>query len=192
MLNDLAVPITICVIAGVVFLIAVVIITWWKAMITWFGKSVVKVDEALSEIDIASTKRYDLLTKLIESTKEYAKHESQTLMDVIKLRGNNLDGLTLEDKDKFNNDLSNINKEVSILVERYPDLKADTQFAILAKEASEAEERVQSARRLYNSNVSTFNQKRVSFPSSIVANAIGLKKDLEFFKADESKRRYKI
>ena len=113
-------------------------------------------------------------------------------MDVIKLRGNNLDGLTLEDKDKFNNDLSNINKEVSILVERYPDLKADTQFAILAKEASEAEERVQSARRLYNSNVSTFNQKRVSFPSSIVANAIGLKKDLEFFKADESKRRYKI
>lgn len=192
MLNDLAVPITICVIAGVVFLIAVVIITWWKAMITWFGKSVVKVDEALSEIDIASTKRYDLLTKLIESTKEYAKHESQTLMDVIKLRGNNLDGLTLEDKDKFNNDLSNINKEVSILVERYPDLKADTQFAILAKEASEAEERVQSARRLYNSNVSIFNQKRVSFPSSIVANAIGLKKDLEFFKADESKRRYKI
>lgn len=192
MLNDLAVPITICVIAGVVFLIAVVIITWWKAMITWFGKSVVKVDEALSEIDIASTKRYDLLTKLIESTKEYAKHESQTLMDVIKLRGNNLDGLTLEDKDKFNNDLSNINKEVSILVERYPDLKADTQFAILAKEASEAEERVQSARRLYNSNVSTFNQKRVTFPSSIVANAIGLKKDLEFFKADESKRRYKI
>ena len=74
MLNDLAVPITICVIAGVVFLIAAVIITWWKAMITWFGKSVVKVDEALSEIDIASTKRYDLLTKLIESTKEYAKH----------------------------------------------------------------------------------------------------------------------
>lgn len=159
MLNDLPVPITICVIAGVVLLIAVVIITWWKAMITWFGKSVVKVDEALSEIDIASTKRYDLLTKLIESTKEYAKHESQTLMDVIKLRGNNLDGLTLEDKDKFNNDLSNINKEVSILVERYPDLIADTQFAILAKEASEAEERVQSARRLYNSNVSTFNQK---------------------------------
>lgn len=176
MLNDLAVPITICVIARVVFLIAVVIIAWWKAMITWFGKSMVKVDEALSEIDIASTKRYDLLTKLIESTKGYAKHESQTLVDVIKLRGNNLDGLTLEDKDKFNNDLSNINKEVSILVERYLDLKADTQFTILAKEASEAEERVQSARRLYNSNVSTFNQKRVSFPSSIVANAIGLKK----------------
>lgn len=181
MLNDLAVPITICVIARVVFLIAVVIIAWWKAMITWFGKSMVKVDEALSEIDIASTKRYDLLTKLIESTKGYAKHESQTLVDVIKLRGNNLDGLTLEDKDKFNNDLSNINKEVSILVERYLDLKADTQFKILAKGASEAEERVQSARRLYNSNVSTFNQKRVSFPSSIVANAIGLKKRFRIF-----------
>lgn len=46
MLNDLAVPITICVVAGVVFLIAVVIIAWWIATITWFGKSMVKVDEA--------------------------------------------------------------------------------------------------------------------------------------------------
>lgn len=63
MLNDLAVPITICVVAGIVFLIPVVFIAWWIATITWFGKSMVKVDEALSEIDIALTKRYDLLTK---------------------------------------------------------------------------------------------------------------------------------
>ena len=67
-------------------------------------------------------------------------------------------------------------------------LKADTQFTLLQNQTADCEEQLQAARRVYNSNVSIFNQKRVTFPSSIVAKRIGFTSDLEFFKADEEKR----
>lgn len=177
-------------VVGVVVLLAIIFACWWISTSNWFKRAKVKVDEANSGIDVALTKRYDLLTKLLASVKGYAKHEYETLSQVIAMRsGNNIKDLSLEEKSALNSKLSQVQKGINIVMEQYPQLKADTQFTNLQNQTADCEEQLQAARRVYNSNVSGFNQKRVSFPSSMVANAIGFRQDLEFFKAEEEKRK---
>ena len=177
-------------VVGVVVLLAIIFACWWISTSNWFKRAKVKVDEANSGIDVALTKRYDLLTKLLASVKGYAKHEYKTLSQVIAMRsGNNIKDLSLEEKSALNSQLSQVQKGINIVMEQYPQLKADTQFTNLQNQTADCEEQLQAARRVYNSNVSGFNQKRVSFPSSMVANAIGFRQDLEFFKAEEEKRK---
>ena len=177
-------------VVGVVVLLAIIFACWWISTSNWFKRAKVKVDEANSWIDVALTKRYDLLTKLLASVKGYAKHEYETLSQVIAMRsGNNIKDLSLEEKSALNSQLSQVQKGINIVMEQYPQLKADTQFTNLQNQTADCEEQLQAARRVYNSNVSGFNQKRVSFPSSMVANAIGFRQDLEFFKAEEEKRK---
>mgnify|MGYP000329554054 CR=1 FL=1 len=177
-------------VVGVVVLLAIIFACWWISTSNWFKRAKVKVDEANSGIDVALTKRYDLLTKLLASVKGYAKHEYETLSQVIAMRsGNNIKDLSLEEKSALNSQLSQVQKGINIVMEQYPQLKADTQFTNLQNQTADCEEQLQAARRVYNSNVSGFNQKRVSFPSSMVANAIGFRQDLEFFKAEEEKRK---
>lgn len=177
-------------VVGVVVLLAIIFACWWISTSNWFKRAKVKVDETNSGIDVALTKRYDLLTKLLASVKGYAKHEYETLSQVIAMRsGNNIKDLSLEEKSALNSQLSQVQKGINIVMEQYPQLKADTQFTNLQNQTADCEEQLQAARRVYNSNVSGFNQKRVSFPSSMVANAIGFRQDLEFFKAEEEKRK---
>lgn len=177
-------------VVGIVVLLAIIFACWWISTSNWFKRAKVKVDEANSGIDVALTKRYDLLTKLLASVKGYAKHEYETLNQVIAMRsGNNIKDLSLEEKSALNSQLSQVQKGINIVMEQYPELKADTQFTNLQNQTADCEEQLQAARRVYNSNVSGFNQKRVSFPSSMVANAIGFRQDLEFFKAEEEKRK---
>lgn len=177
------------VIVVVVLILIIAIIGWWISTSNTFKRMKVKVDESSSGIDVALTKRYDLLTKSLSSVKGYAKHEAETLEKVIKARqGNNVQNLSMNEKSELNNELSKAEKQISFLAESYPDLKANTVFVELQKQSADCEEQLQASRRIYNSNVSLFNQKRVSFPSSIVAKAGGFTKDLEFFKAEESKK----
>lgn len=177
------------VIVAVVLILIIAIVGWWISTSNSFKRMKVKVDESSSGIDVALTKRYDLLTKSLAAAKGYAKHEAETLENVIKARqGRDVQDLSMKEKNELNNELSKAEKQVSLLAEAYPDLKANTVFVELQKQSADCEEQLQASRRIYNSNVSLFNQKRVSFPSSIVAKASGFKEDLDFFKAEESKK----
>ena len=84
--------------------------------------------------------------------------------------------------------MNEVQRNLNMVIERYPELKADTQFTSLNNACYDCEEQLQASRRVFNSNVSAFNQKRVTFPSSWVAKRIGYLEDLEFFKAEENKR----
>ena len=179
--------VTIVVVAIVVILL-ITLVAWYISTMNWFRRTKVKVDEANSGIDVALTKRYDLLTKALASVKGYAKHESETLSKVIGMRTGNIKDLSLDEKSKLNAELNEVQRGINVVVEQYPQLKADTQFSLLQNQTADCEEQLQAARRVYNSNVSTFNQRRVTFPSSFVAKRIGFREDLEFFKADEEKR----
>lgn len=173
----------------IVVLILFIILGWWISTSNTLKRMKVKVDESLSGIDVALTKRYDLLTKSLSAVKGYAKHEEETLTKVIAARqGKTVEELSMKEKNELNNAMSEAQKSISVLAESYPDLKANTTFVELQKQSADCEEQLQAARRIYNSNVSSFNQKRVSFPSSIVASASGFKADLEFFKAEEAKK----
>lgn len=176
------------VVAVVVVLIIVSLIGWWISKMNYFRRQQVKIKEAASGIDVALTKRFDLLTKQFNIVKGYAKHENETLVDVTKMRANYHEGTgDVKEMNNFNAEMDKLSKSINIVVERYPELKADKMFLSLTNSCTDVEEHLQASRRLYNADVSEYNQAIVSFPGSIVASAIHATA-AEFFKADEAKR----
>ncbi len=175
----------------VILVIAVIaIVSWCISTRNTFKVMKVKVDESASGIDVALTKRFDLLTKTLAATKGYAKHETETLEKVVSLRsGDSIKEMSMKDKNALTNEIAEASRGLNILVEQYPNLKADSTFIELQRQTADCEEQLQAARRIYNSNVSTFNQKRNVWPSSIIANRIGFKEDLDFFEAEEEKKK---
>lgn len=171
-----------------VIALVLIVIMWYISTMNKLRRLEVKVEEALSGIDVALTKRFDLLTKMLETTKGYAKHEAETLENVIKWRNGIPTNATIQEKSEFASSLSKVASGLNVVVEQYPDLKANDMFGKLQVAIADTEEHLQAARRLYNSNVSIINSSIVSFPTSFVANKIHMTKK-EFFEAEEIKRK---
>ncbi len=170
----------------VIGLLVIIFFSWYISTVNTFQRKIVKIDESESSIDIALTKRYDLLTKMVAATKGYTKHESETLTKVVEMR-QPARTAPIAEKQEFANQLTAGLSQLNVVVEQYPDLKASKNFLSLQNATVEVEENLQAARRVYNSNVSIYNQKVVVFPSSLVA---GWKKftKREFFEAESFKR----
>ena len=169
------------VIAIVVVILVVVI--WYISTSNKLNRSIVKIDEALSGIDIALTKRYDVLTKMIEVVKSYVKHEKETLFEVIKLRKD----MSIQERNDANRTMDESFRKINIVAESYPELKSSENYKTLQQSIADVEEHLQAARRLYNSNVSLYNQLLVSFPTSTIAKNKGMTKK-DFFETDEVKK----
>jgi LemA protein len=173
---------------GIIFAaVLLIIVFWYIAVMNKLRQLELKVDEAESGIDVALTKRFDMLTKMLKTTKGYAKHESETLENVVKWRSGIPKDATLKDKEEFFNQLNQVSQGINVVVEKYPDLKANTVFMELQSAVANTEEHLQAARRLYNANVTSINHIIVTFPQSIVANAIKMAKK-PYFEAEEQKR----
>ena len=168
----------------IIVVIAIVIILAYVISISnGLNRAIVKIDEASSGIDVALTKRYDVLTKMIDVVKGYTKYEQETIFKTIELRKN----MTMKEKNEANMLMEENMQRINALAENYPDLKASENYKTLQKAIADVEEHLQASRRLYNANVSSYNQKIVTFPTSIIANNKGLTKK-EFFSAEEKKR----
>ena len=175
-------------VAVIVVLLIIIVISWWIKKMNYFRRQQVKIKEAASGIDVALTKRFDLLSKQLDICKGYAKHENETLVDVTKMRANYHEGTgDVKEMSHFNAQMDQVSKSINIVIERYPELKANTMFISLSNSCADIEEHLQASRRLYNADVSEYNQAIVTFPGSIVANSIHATA-AEFFKADEAKR----
>lgn len=156
---------------------------WYISTLNKLNKLIIKIDESLSGIDIALTKRYDVLTKMQEVVKAYAKHEKETLFEIVKLRKN----MSVEEKSKVNKIMDENFNKINIIAENYPELKSSENYKTLQQTIIDIEENLQAARRLYNSNISLYNQQIVSFPTSFIAkNKKMIKKD--FFEIEEIKK----
>ncbi len=175
----------------VVIIIVVVLIVfpllWYIGVMNSLRQMEVKINEAESGIDVALTKRFDVLTKIVNTVKGYAKHEAETFENVTKWRAGLPKTLSLQEKQEFMGKMDAVQSGINIAVEAYPELKAEKLFSNLQASISDVEEHLQAARRLYNSNVSRINTVIVTFPRSIVAGMIHMEKK-EFFEADTSKR----
>lgn len=171
---------TILIIVGIVLFILVL---WYISVSNKLNRAVVKIDESLSGIDVALTKRYDVLTKMIDVVKAYAKHEKETLFEVINLRKD----MTIQEKNDANKTMDENFKRINVVAENYPELKSSENYKTLQQSIADVEEHLQASRRLYNSNVSLFNQMLVTFPTSSIAKSKGLTKK-DFFEADETKK----
>lgn len=168
------------VIGAIVFLIVVIAII---GISNKLNRALVKIDEADSGIDVALTKRYDVLTKQLDIVKAYAKHEVETITKVIELRR----GMPIAEKQAALTEMNAMQDRINVVAENYPELRSSDNFKTLQNAVTDAEEHLQAARRAYNANVSTFNQMLVTFPSSVIANSKGLTKR-EFFEAEEAKK----
>ena len=172
------------IVAGVVVLI---IVLWYVSTMNKLRRLEVKIEESASGIDVALTKRYDLLTKMLDTTKGYAKHEAETLENVIKWRNGIPSDATIEQKSEFASSMSKVVSGLNVVVEQYPDLKANDMFGKLQAAIADSEEQLQASRRLYNSNVTAINTSIVTFPTSFVAKKINMQKK-SFFEAEEIKK----
>ncbi len=171
---------------GIIIVVLAILIIfggYWISISNSLNRAIVKIEEASSGIDVSLTKRYDVLTKMIDVVKSYAKYEQETIFKTIEIRQN----MSIQEKTEVNEAMDENIKKIYALAENYPDLKASENYKTLQQAIADVEEHLQASRRLYNSNVSIYNQKLVTFPSSVIANSKGLTKK-EFFNAEEQKR----
>lgn len=136
--------------------------------------------EAWHGIDIQLKRRYDLLPSLVETVKGYAKHEKQTLEDIVSLRNSYQNTATIDEKSQDASQMSGMLKTVFALAENYPDLKANQNFIELQKSIEEIEEQIQLSRRYYNANIRDFNTLICMFPINLIAKKFNFK-EKEFF-----------
>ena len=171
----------------IVVILIIIVVGWYNSTMNNLRRLEIKVEEAASGIDVSLTKRYDLLTKMLDTTKGYAKHEAETLEKVIKWRNGIPADATIEQKSEFASSMSKVVSGLNVVVEQYPDLKANDMFGKLQAAIADSEEQLQASRRIYNANVRTINTAIVTFPTSIVAKKINVQKKA-FFEAEEVKR----
>jgi LemA protein len=178
-------------VAVVVVLLLIVIIAWYISTRNSFVQLDNTCEEAFASIDVYLKKRYDLIPNLVETVKGYAKHESQTLEKVIAARNNAASANTTAEKIEANANLSNAIRSFNVVAERYPELKANTNFMDLSNQLKNIESELEKSRRYYNGTVKTFNTKIMVFPASIVANGMHLTKK-KYFELDSAEERQNV
>lgn len=164
--------------------ILVVIILWAVLMYNGFITRVNRAKEAFADIDVQLKRRYNLIPNLIESVKGYAAHEKKVFEDVTKARGAAMGASGTQGKAQAENMLSSTLKSLFAVTEAYPDLKANQNFLQLQAELTDTEDKIQAARRFYNSNVRDFNIAIEKFPGNVMANMMHFSQ-MDFFELDE-------
>lgn len=144
-------------------------------------------EESWSGIDVQLKRRYDLIPNIVETVKGYAKHEKETLENVIAARNKAMSAGNIDDKAAAENNLAGALRTVFALAESYPDLKANQGFVELQGTLADIENHIQNARRYYNAVVRDFNTMCEAFPSVIIANMFAFSKK-PFFEIDEGER----
>lgn len=146
------------------------------------------VEESFSTMDVYLKKRWDLIPNLVATVKGYAKHEAETLEKVIAARNGNYYSMSEEEKLEANKQLSKGIASINVVVERYPELKANENFMNLNNQLQRTEDEIANARKYYNAIVKEYNNKVDMFPSSIVASLFKFKRKQMFLVDDASER----
>lgn len=172
---------------GIIVLVIVLIVGSGIGTYNSIVSSEENVTKALSNIDTQLERRADLIPNLVNTVKGYMKHEQSVVDSITKARENLVGATSLEDKDKANKELTNAISQLYVIVENYPDLKANTNFISLQDEIAGSENRVAVARKEYNEAVNSYNSMIKRFPNSIIASMFGFEKK-DYFEADEGSK----
>ncbi len=180
---------TILIVAGAIL---AVVFLWVAGVYNKLVRLMNAVKNAWAQIDVQLKRRHDLIPNLVETAKGYMQHERETLESVVKAR-NLAQGASEKSAGPAEQGTleSGLNKALSnffVVVERYPDLKANENFLALQEELSSTENRISFARQAYNDSVMTFNNAVQMFPGNIVAGAFNFSK-AAFFEVDTAAER---
>ena len=174
------------VVLGVLVVLLLIIAGWGIGIYNKLVRVRQHLKDSWSGVDVELKRRYDLIPNLVNAVKGYASHESETLEKVIQARNQaaaNNGSPSSQAKDEGM--LVGALKQLAVVVEQYPDLKADSQFINLQNELSETENRIASSRRLYNGNVREMNTAVETFPSVIIAGMFHFDK-AEYFEIEDA------
>lgn len=172
------------IVLAIIFLIVVYFVTCYNGFIK--GKNSVK--EAFATMDVYLKKRWDLIPNLVNTVKGYAKHEKETLAEVINMRNGNYSDMSMEEKIQSSNKLTGAISKLFALAESYPELKANQNFLDLSNQLKGIENDIANSRKYYNAVVKQFNNKVEMFPSNIIASLFHFSTFESFEVADESER----
>ncbi|GAI74075.1 unnamed protein product [marine sediment metagenome] len=149
-----------------------------------------RVKNAWAQIDVQLKRRHDLIPNLVETAKGYMKHERGTLEAVTNARNlaQNAVGTGVSAQSKAEGELSGALARLLVVVENYPDLKANQNFLALQEELTSTENKISFSRQYYNDSVLRYNNKTQMFPSNIMAGMMGFKAD-NFFEVEAAEER---
>ncbi len=166
---------------SLIFTIAAAIaILWLIGVFNSLVRARNRVKEAWSDIDVQLKRRYDLIPNLMETVKGYAAHEKGTFEKVIQARAAAMSAQTVAEHGQAENMLTGALKSLFALAEAYPTLRASENFAKLQDELADTENKIQAARRFFNTNVLELNNKVEQFPTNIFASMFSFKKETFF------------
>lgn len=144
------------------------------------------VSNEYSNINVQLERRADLIPNLVNTVKGYVEHEEKTIEMITSARENLLKADSVDEKAKANEDLDNALNALMVIVENYPDLKANENFINLQDELAGTENRISTVRRDYNEAVKSYNTKIQKFPTNIIAKIFNFEKET-YFEVEESK-----
>jgi len=168
----------------IILIIIAAIVLWAILAYNGFVRFVKRAEEAWADIDVQLKRRYNLIPNLVEAVKGYVAHEKETLQKVTEARTAAMGAQTIGEHGQAENMLTDALKSLFAVSESYPDLKANQNFLDLQNELSDTENKIQAARRFYNTNVRDLNTKIDSFPPNVIAKMFNFKKR-EFFELEE-------
>ena len=173
----------------IVVIVIAIVLLWIAVMYNTLVRGRNTCDESWSDIDTELKRRYDLIPNLVNVVQGYAKHEREVLERVTQARAAAVASTgSPEAQAQDENQLVRSLRQMLVVVEKYPDLKASQNFLELQSELVNTEDRIQRSRRFYNANVRDYNTRCEVFPSNLIAGVFGFQKR-EFFEVDSAVQR---
>jgi LemA protein len=147
----------------------VLLVIWFIGIYNGLVASRNEKDNAWSQIDVQLKRRHDLIPNVVETAKGYMKHEQETLEKVIQARNMAVGAKGPAQAGPAEGALGAALTGLFALSERYPDLKANTNFLALQEELASTENKISFARQAYNDAATRYNTKRETFPANLVS-----------------------
>ncbi|MBN2271592.1 MAG: LemA family protein [Sedimentisphaerales bacterium] len=172
------------IIGGLILLAVLFVVGVYNALVRLRNQ----VDNSWSQIDVQLKRRHDLIPNLVETAKGYMTHERGTFEAITKARAAAMGAGNVADAAKAEGALGEALSKFMLVVENYPELKANQNFLALQEELSSTENKISFARQSYNDQVLGFNNKIQMFPSNIVAGMFSFAKR-DFFEIEDATQR---
>ena len=172
----------------IIGVLVLIVVLWLVGVYNSLVRLRNQVKNAWAQIDVQLKRRHDLIPNLVETAKGYMAHERETLEAVVKARNLATQAGGAGEASQAEAGLSSALGQFFLVVERYPDLKANQNFLALQEELTSTENKIGFARQFYNDQVMQFNIRIQSFPANTVAGMFGFKEAEMFELEDEAER----
>jgi LemA protein len=178
------VTVVIIILVAILVLLVIYAIATYNSLIRLKNRA----EEGYSDIDVQLKRRHDLIPNLVETVKGYAAHERQVFENVTAARSNAVAARGPEQRAEAEGALTGALRQLFAVAEAYPDLKANQNFIELQDEITDTEDKIQAARRFYNSTVMELNTKVETVPARFIAGPAGVSKR-DFFELEDQRDR---